>query len=110
MAIATLVSPAFGPFMGHMFLIVVDAHSKWLEVRIMSSTVSSVIVSTLRNLFAQFGLPAIVVTDNAPNFSSSEFNLFFKQNGIQHLYSPPYHPSSNGLAERAVPFNHLNNL
>ena len=27
-----------GPFLGHMFLIVVDTHSKWLEVEIMSST------------------------------------------------------------------------
>ena len=32
-----------GPFLGHMFLIIIDAYSKWLEVRIMNSTTSSAI-------------------------------------------------------------------
>ena len=49
-----------GPFLGHMFLIIIDAYSKWLEVRILNSTTSSSIISTLRNIFAQFGLPSIV--------------------------------------------------
>ncbi len=98
MAVCPVASSAFR-LMGTSFLLVIDAYSKWLEVRIMPSTHSSAIVATLRTLFAQFGLPATIVTDNAPNFSSAEFNA---RNGISHLYSPPYHPSSNGLAERAV--------
>ena len=91
-----------GPFMGHTFLIIIDAYSKWLEVRVMTSTTSTAIISALRGVFAQFGLPSIIVTDNAQNFSSAEFELFLTNNGIKHIFSPPYHPSSNGLAERAV--------
>ncbi len=91
-----------GPFLGHTFLILVDAHSKWLEVRRMSSTTSRAIVSTLRSIFAQFGLPSIIVTDNGRNFVSSEFDSFLQLNGITHLVSSPYHSSSNGLAERGV--------
>ena len=91
-----------GPFMGHMFLIVIDAHSKWLEVRVMDSTTSSAVISTLRSIFAQFGLPSVIVTDNGRNFTSTEFHKFLKKNGIKHILSSPYHPSSNGLAERAV--------
>ena len=91
-----------GPFLGHMFLILVDAHSKWLEARILSSTTSSAIISSLRLIFAEFGLPSLIVTDNGPNFSSIEFELFLSRNGIKHILSPPYHPSSNGLAERNV--------
>ena len=91
-----------GPFLGHMFLILIDAHSKWLEVRLMSSTTSTAIISTLRSIFAQFGLPSIIVTDNGRNFTSAEFEHFLSLNGIKHLLSSPYHPSSNGLAERGV--------
>ena len=85
-----------------MFLIIIDAYSKWLEVRIMNSTTSSAIITALRGVFAQFGLPSLIVTDNARNFTSAEFESFLSRNGIKHLSSPPYHPSSNGLAERAV--------
>ena len=91
-----------GPFMGHMFFILIDAHSKWIEVELMSSTTSSAIISILRKIFARFGLPTTIVTDNGRNFVSSEFNEFLHRNGIKHLMSAPYHPSSNGLAERAV--------
>ena len=91
-----------GPFLGHMFLILMDAHSKWLEVRLLSSTTSSSVISSLRSIFAQFGLPSLIVTDNGRNFVSAEFEQFLRHNGIKHLLSSPYHPSSNGLAERGV--------
>ena len=42
------------------------------------------------------------MTDNGPQFTSAEFEAFMKNNGIRHIKSSPYHPASNGLAERAV--------
>ena len=56
----------------------------------------------LRQLFSQFGIPETVVSDNGPQFSSAYFQAFCKTNGIHHIRVTPYHPSSNGLAERAV--------
>ena len=44
----------------------------------------------------------MVVTDNGSNFVGKEFEAFLKQNGIRHIKTAAYHPSSNGLAERAV--------
>ena len=88
--------------MHRMFLIAVDAHSKWPEVKIMSSTPTTKSVEVLRTMFATHGLPAQVVTDNGPQFTSEEFNVFMKMNGIHHVTSAPYHPSTNGLAERFV--------
>ena len=87
---------------GKMCLIIVDAHSKWIEAAFVPSATSAATIELLRNSFARFGLPSSVVTDNAPYFVSEEIELFFKQNGIRHPTSLPYHPASNGLVERAV--------
>ena len=91
-----------GPFLGHMFLVIVDAHSKWLDVHQMQSITSSKTIEKLRIVFATHGLPQKVVTDNGPSFTSEEFRTFMSLNGIVHVTTSPYHPSSNGLAERAV--------
>ena len=43
-----------------------------------------------------------MVSDNGPPFASAEIRQFCKQNGITLTHSPPYHPKSNGSAEKAV--------
>ena len=85
-----------------MFLVVVDAHSKWSEVIPVSSTTTSKTIEVLRDLFARFGIPEQIVSDNGPQFASEEFQAFIKSNGIRHITSAPYHPATNGLAERLV--------
>ena len=91
-----------GPFLGRMFLIVVDAHSKWPEVVEMSSTTTTNTIVVLRRLFSAYGRPEQMVSDNGPQFTSAEFADFCRVNGIKHIRTSPYHPSSNGLAERFV--------
>ena len=91
-----------GPFLHKMFMIVMDAHSKWPEVIEMPETTSGTTIKELRKLFASYGLPRQVVTDNGPQFTSNEFSVFMKSNGVKHIKCSPYHPSSNGAAERFV--------
>ncbi len=91
-----------GPFMGKMFLLLVDAHSKWLEIRETTSATTQNTISEMRSIFATHGLPVHLVTDNGPAFTSEEFGVFLKRNGVHHIKSSPYHPASNGLVERAV--------
>lgn len=91
-----------GPFLNSMFLVVVDAHSRWLEIEKMNTTTSAKTIETLQKLFARYGVPAQLVSDNGPQFTSEEFQQFLKRNGIKHITSAPYHPATNGLAERAV--------
>ena len=91
-----------GPFQKKMFMLVVDAHSKWPEIVEMPSTTASKTIEELRKLFSAYGLPEQVVTDNGPQFIADEFTVFLKQNGIKHLKCSPYHPSSNGAVERLV--------
>ena len=39
---------------------------------------------------------------NGPQFISEEFSTFMKSNAVKHIRCVPYHPSSNGAAERFV--------
>ena len=91
-----------GPFEGRMFLVAVDAYSKWPEVMIMERTTTTQTIDHLRNLFARWGIPQQVVSDNGPQFVSEEFTRFIKANNIKHTKSSPYHLATNGLAEHFI--------
>lgn len=83
-------------------MVIVDAYTKYLEVIIVNSTTAKVIIEHLRDTFAKFGLPITLVTDNGPQLRSTEFEDFTKSNGINHKFSAPYHPATNGQVERYV--------
>lgn len=68
----------------------------------MRSTTSERTVACLRELFCRFGLPETVVSDNGPQLASEEFKAFMRDIGARHVVTAPYHPSTNGLAERFV--------
>ena len=91
-----------GPFLGNMFLIMVDAYSKWLEVHPTNVATSRATIEKLRATFAIHGIPTTLVSDNGSNFCREEFQNFMRKNGVHHRKTAPYHPASNGLAERAV--------
>ncbi|XP_019561388.3 uncharacterized protein K02A2.6-like [Aedes albopictus] len=87
---------------GQNYLIVFDAHTKWIEVFLMKTTTAGDVVQILRSLFARFGIPVSIVSDNGPPFTSTEFVSFLQGNSVKVFKSPAYHPESNGSAERAV--------
>ncbi|XP_056098696.1 uncharacterized protein K02A2.6-like [Rhinichthys klamathensis goyatoka] len=91
-----------GPFMGHMFLVLMDAHSKWMDVYPVTTSTSASTIECLRKSFSNQGIPETMVSDNGSCFVSTEFREFMQKNGIEHITSAPYHASSNGCAERAV--------
>ena len=72
----------------------------------MTYTTAEKTIDVLRQLFV-IGLPNNIVTDSGPQFSATEFKEFCNNNGISHTLIAPYHPSSNGQAERFVQTFHL---
>jgi hypothetical protein len=82
-----------GPFMNYIFLITVDAHTKWPETYPTKSTSSTTNINILCDIFSRFGLPYIIVSDNGSQFKFSEFEEFLKSNDIHHKCSAPYHPT-----------------
>jgi len=89
-----------GPFKGRIFFVLVDAHSKCPKVVEMKSTTAEKTIEVMRTLFGSYGIPEQVVSDNGPQFTLDKFAEFLRRNGIKHIRSAPYHPSTNGLAER----------
>lgn len=59
-------------------------------------------IEELSEMFSHFGFPEQLVSNNGPQFVSLEFEKILELNGVQHIRSAPYHPSTNGLAKRFV--------
>ena len=71
-----------GPFMNKMYLIVVDAHSKWIEVITMASTTSESTINALRYLFSSYGIVEEIVSDNGPQLCQVSFRTSLKLMGL----------------------------
>ena len=75
-----------GQFLGQMFLVLIDRHSKWIELYPVRAATSIATLQPLRITSAQFGIPETVVSDNGQCFVSAEF---LSPNRITHLKSTP---------------------
>nr|KAG5686215.1 hypothetical protein BaRGS_005560 [Batillaria attramentaria] len=89
-------------FMGTNWLVITDAYSKYPCIHPTSSTSTRATLDLLEEDFAHFGYPHTLVSDNATTFVSEEFQSWCKERGITHLTGAPYHPATNGAAERLV--------
>lgn len=86
----------------HNYLVISDYYSRFLEILQLPSTTSAQVIQRLKAVFARFGIPDEVVSDNGPQFSSAEFKECARQLDFKHCTSSPHHPQGNGHAERAV--------
>lgn len=85
-----------------MYLVTVDYYSRYLEVVYVPDIKASTIVAKTKTMFAHWGIPDEVMTDNGTQFTASQFQDFAKKYGFTHSTSSPHYPRSNGEAERGV--------
>ncbi len=57
-----------GPFVGKLFLIIIDVHYKWIEAYPVSSATTAATMECLRKSFSVHGIPEMIVSDNAQCF------------------------------------------
>lgn len=85
---------------GYSCLSIIDYGSRYPEVLPLHSTITSVIIDKLMEVFARFGLPSVLVSDNGPQFIAAEMAQFLKRLNIRHIHASPRYPRSNGMVER----------
>ncbi|XP_029680023.1 uncharacterized protein K02A2.6-like [Formica exsecta] len=66
-----------GEFQRHHFLILVDAKSKWLKIKVINNApTTEVTIRLLQEIVSFHGFPRILVSDNATIFTSEAFTKF----------------------------------
>ena len=89
-------------YSGRNYLAVVDEYSRWLETVHMRNISSREVIMELKNLFARWGFPEKVTSDNGSQFTSTKFHKFANDDGFKTVTTNPYHPQGNGRAENTV--------
>ena len=90
-------------FRNKSYLVVVDYYSNYMEVcHLYHQTKSPDVISHVKAIFARFGIPRVVISDNGPQFSSTDFKNFAKSWDFEHKTSSPEYPQANGMTESAI--------
>ena len=83
-------------------IILVDAYSGWPEAFLCKNRCASSVLRILKSVFARFGVPLMLVTDNAKEFISEDVVVWLRKIGCEKVQTPQYSPRSNGCVERMV--------
>ena len=87
---------------GKTYLLVADYFSCYLEVQTLTTTTSASVIRALKAIFSRHGIPAVLMSDKGPQYSSQKMKDFANQYNFKHVTSSPHYPQCNGMAERMV--------
>ncbi|GKD77383.1 reverse transcriptase domain-containing protein [Tanacetum coccineum] len=91
---------AFPKSRGNKYILVaVDYVSKWVEAQALPTNHALVVVKSLRQLFARFGVPKALISDRETHFYNSQLEKALQRYGVTHKLSTAYNPQSNGQSE-----------
>ena len=83
-------------------MVLVDYFSRYPKIVYVPDLTSRTVISKLKSIFARWGIPKTLISDNGPPFFSEEFRSFSTKFGFDHVTSSPYYPQANGEAESGV--------
>ena len=89
-------------FEGNSYLLLVDYTSHFPIVHKLRSVSAQLIADHIKQIFAEYGWPDTIVSDNRHCYTSEIFKELVKEYQVNHITSLPHYPQSNGLAEKYV--------
>ena len=103
------LGPTCFEYGGQTYLLVTDFYSKYFEIELLRQN-TTICVTNLKKIFARFGIPEKVASDNGLQYSNTknvfsnnrEFKKFAEEWLFSHTTSSPEDSQSNGAAGRAV--------
>mgnify|MGYP002803952276 FL=1 len=84
------------------YLITADYYISFWEVDRLTNTKATTVILKLKNHFARYGCPDRVISDNGPQFTAEEFEMFANAWSFDHKTSSPGNSKANGKAGSAV--------
>ena len=85
---------------GKYLLVVTDEYSRYVVVDILDSISTTSVIPCLDKIFAEFGVPVYLKTDNGPPFNSHDFKTYASITGFRHRRITPLWPQANAETER----------
>ena len=85
---------------GEELMVVSDDYSRYPAVEIVAGTAFQQVEKKLQHIFAIFGVPETIKSDNGPPFNGNDFKEFSQQFGFKHRKVTPVWPEANGEVER----------
>lgn len=74
---------------GENLFVLVDYHSRCIEVDLVRATTSKIIIQRLDSQLARYGITKSLRTDNGPNLVSNEIEDYLKEMGVEHQHTTP---------------------
>jgi transposase InsO family protein len=84
------------------FLVMVDDFSRYLKVFPARDCSAATTIKCFKQMCLEEGAPEEILSDNGTHFTADVFTELLSMMRVNHIRTAPYHPSSNGMAERAV--------
>ena len=86
---------------GQRYLVVMDYYSRFIKILSLMEITSQAAIQKLKSVFARWGIPEELVSDNGTQFKSAMFDEFKAEYGFKHTTSSP-HPRTGG----SVPYSY----